>query len=121
MDGILMYKGLIEVPNNNELKLLILIKCHDDPLAGHLGVFKTYELLKRTFHWPGSMKYTKKYVSSCDICQRNKMARHKKYGILRPLPIPDSPWTSISMDMITHLPISNGFNAILVIIDRFTK
>ena len=31
------------------------------------------------------------------------------------------PWTSLSMDFITNLPISHNFNSILVIVDRFTK
>ena len=31
----------------------------------------------------------------------------KPYGLLSPLPIPDSPWSSISVDFITQLPPSN--------------
>jgi hypothetical protein len=60
-------------------------------------------------------------VTTCDQCKQNKTACHKPYGLLQPLEIPDSPWTSISMDMITQLPESNNYNAILVIVDRFTK
>jgi hypothetical protein len=38
-----------------------------------------------------------------------------------PLPIPKTPWSSISLDFIVKLPKSEGFNSILVIADRFTK
>jgi hypothetical protein len=40
---------------------------------------------------------------------------------LGPLPIPDAPWQSISMDSIIKLPLSKGFDSILVIVDRLTK
>jgi transposase InsO family protein len=75
----------------------------------------------RTFHWPGIRNFVKKYVLSCDVCQRNKTMRHRKYGLLKPLPVPDHPWTSISMDLITQLPLADNYDAILVIIDQFTK
>jgi hypothetical protein len=38
-----------------------------------------------------------------------------------PLPVPPRPWFSISMDYITDLPESETCDAILVIVDRFSK
>ena len=38
-----------------------------------------------------------------------------------PLQIPDAPWSSISVDFITNLPLSNGANTIIVVVDQFTK
>ena len=52
---------------------------------------------------------------------RNKSQRHKPYGLLKQLPVPEKPWNSISMDFVEHLPPSSGFTAILVVIDQFTK
>lgn len=66
-------------------------------------------------------RYIKDYVTGCDTCQHNKGPNHKPYGLLSPLPIPDQPWTSISVDFITQLPPSKGFSAICVFVDRFTK
>jgi len=37
------------------------------------------------------------------------------------LEIPQGPWQKISIDIIGPLPKSNGKNAIVVIVDRFTK
>jgi len=54
-------------------------------------------------------------------CARNKPLRQKPYGALQPLPIPDRPWSSISMDFIEQLPNSGGFDSILVVVCRFTK
>jgi len=47
--------------------------------------------------------------------------RHRPYGLLRPLPVPEHPGHSISMDFIQQLPASNGFTNILVVIDRLSK
>jgi hypothetical protein len=42
-------------------------------------------------------------------------------GELHPLPVPEGKWKSVTMDHITGLPVSKGFDSILVIVDRFTK
>src|SRR5260370_42649274 len=63
----------------------------------------------------------KDYMKSCTSCTHTKAPRHKPYGLLKQLPIPAQPWESISMDFIKQLPVSEGFTAILVIIDRLTK
>ncbi|MBW0566812.1 hypothetical protein O181_106527, partial [Austropuccinia psidii MF-1] len=55
------------------------------------------------------------------ICSRNKNIHHKKVGLPKPLPIPNGPWICLSMDFITQLPLSNSFDSILVIVDRFSK
>ncbi|MBW0585824.1 hypothetical protein O181_125539, partial [Austropuccinia psidii MF-1] len=54
-------------------------------------------------------------------CSINKNIHHKKFGFLKPLPIPNGPWIFLSMDFITQLPLSNSFDSILVIVDRFSK
>jgi transposase InsO family protein len=41
--------------------------------------------------------------------------------VLKPLPIPDQAWQHLSMDFIMHLPPSEGYDAILVVVDRLTK
>ncbi|MBW0551327.1 hypothetical protein O181_091042 [Austropuccinia psidii MF-1] len=66
-------------------------------------------------------QFIKDYVSSCQKCSRNKNIHHKKFGLLKPLPIPSGPWNSLSIDLITKLPLSNNFDSILVVVDRFAK
>jgi IS30 family transposase len=66
-------------------------------------------------------KTLKDYVTTCDICSHFKVPRHRPYELLRPLPIPKKPWSSISMDFIIDLSNSKDFNSIFVMVDRLTK
>jgi len=38
-----------------------------------------------------------------------------------PNTVPEKPWTHISMDFITKLPLAQGYDSILVVCDRMTK
>jgi hypothetical protein len=49
---LLLYEGLIWVPNNDELRLQILHEHHDTQAAGHPGRAKTLELVSRNYYWP---------------------------------------------------------------------
>ncbi|MBW0584357.1 hypothetical protein O181_124072 [Austropuccinia psidii MF-1] len=89
--------------------------------AGHPGQEKTLKLVKRDFHWSGMTQFIKDYVSSCKQCSRKKNIHHKKDGLIKPLPIPNGPWNCLSMELITQLPLSNTFDSILVMVDRFSK
>ncbi|MBW0497608.1 hypothetical protein O181_037323 [Austropuccinia psidii MF-1] len=82
---------------------------------------KTLKLIKRDFHWAVMNQFIKKYISSCQQCSRNKNIHHKKFELLKPLQIPSGPWKSLLMDFVTQLPLSNSFDAILVVVDRFSK
>jgi hypothetical protein len=109
------------VLTTDEQKLKALQLCHDSETAGHPGVRKTLELLQRQYSWPGLRSYVQGYINSCDTCKRCKVPRHKSYGFLLPLPLPDGLWRSISMDLIVKLPVSQNFNSILVVVDRYSK
>ena len=80
--------------------------CHDSPIAGHPGQWRTLELVQRAFWWPGMATFIGKYVKGCDLCQRTKTFPAKPQGDLKPNEIPTRPWQIISMDLITQLPDS---------------
>ncbi|MBW0487733.1 hypothetical protein O181_027448 [Austropuccinia psidii MF-1] len=111
----------VVVPNDPTIQLRILQKRHDSPLAGHPGQEKTLKLVKWDFHWSGMTQCIKDYVSSCQQCSRNMNIHHKKFRLFKTLPIPNGPWIGLSMDFITQLQLSNSFDSILVIVDRFSK
>lgn len=63
-----------------------------------------------------------RFCEMCDVCQKTKHANFKKFGKLIPNPIPRRPYASISLDLISGLPMmDDGHNTILVIVDRLTK
>ena len=112
-----------------------LTRNHDDPLAGHFEVKKTLELLHRKYYWPNPGKknappdmrqLVREYCESCAVCKRSKAPRHKPYGDLQSLPIPEFRWADLTMDFVTGLPASRDWNgavydSILVVVDRLTK
>jgi hypothetical protein len=119
--GIYTWNGKVVVPEDSELRTRVIREMHDIPMAGHRGVRKTQELVGRQFWWPTLRQDVAEYVSTCDLCQRMKSCNQKKAGLLQPLAIAKGPWTSVSMDLITGLPKSRGFDSILVFVDRLTK
>jgi hypothetical protein len=46
VDGIILYKNIIYVPNLHDLKLMILNEMHDVPYVGHPGYQKTMAAVK---------------------------------------------------------------------------
>jgi len=63
----------------------------------------------------------KQYVEGCDACQRNKNCTEQPAGKLIPNSIPKKPWAHISADFITKLPLAQGYDSILVVVDQLTK
>jgi len=121
-EGRLAYiEGRVYVPNNKELQEEILKGYHDPADIGHPGQHRMLELLTRTYWWPGIKEDVKKYIQGCFKCQQNKVQHQRKTGELHPLEIPEGPWQDISINIIGPLPKSNGMDAIVVIVDRFTK
>ena len=121
IDGRLHYREKMFVPDSHALKMRLCESVHDSPVAGHPGRAKTFDLLQRHYYWPRFYQFVAKYVQHCQVCARSKSSRQGKMGVLRPLPIPERRWQDISMDFVTGLPESNGFDAILVVIDRLSK
>lgn len=120
-NGLWRYNDRIVVPDDSALRTRVISTHHDIPTAGHRGIRKTLELVERGFYWPDMKQHVAAYVSSCDLCQRMKSNSQKKAGLLQPLQVPKGPWQSVSMDIITSLPSCDGYDSILVFVDRFSK
>ena len=71
----------IVVPNDKEVKHLILHEFHDSAYAGHLGVRKTAKSILRYFTWPGIWTDTETFVECCPSCQINKGNNSKPKGL----------------------------------------
>ena len=118
-EGVLTYQGRLFVPKG--LRETVMRICHDAVWAGHPGASKTVELVRRDFWWPTMFADIRGYVRGCDKCQRTKPARTARRRPLHPNETPEAPWQIVTVDLIGELPESNGFNAICVVVDHFTK
>ena len=120
-EGITTHQGRIYVPRNKNLREDIMRTHHDTPTAGHPGQKNTRELITRNYFWPQITQDVNRYVAGCDKCQRTKPKRHMPKAPLNPNEAPPYPWHTISGDLIGELPESQGYNAICVFVDRFSK
>ncbi|GBG81798.1 hypothetical protein CBR_g33978 [Chara braunii] len=108
------------IPNSEEIRSLILGECHDT--EGHFGWQKTLANLMHAYTWPGMKNDCIEYVHSCKVCQRNKTTTRAPLGLLIPLPIPDQPGDSVSIDfMDAGVKSRHGQSQVMVIVDRFSK
>jgi hypothetical protein len=63
--------------------------------------------------------YIAKYVDGCAICQQMKADTHPSAPHLHPIPSESTrPYSQLSVDLITDLPLSNGFDSIMVVVDH---
>lgn len=120
-EGIIRLHGRVWIGSNSALQTKLITAFHSSAVGGHSGADATYQRLKRLFAWKGLKSQVREFVRQCDICQHAKHNHSHPAGMLQPLPIPTGPWRDITMDFIEGLPLSDGFNTILVVVDRFTK
>jgi hypothetical protein len=66
--GLIYFKGRLQVPDMEELRLEIAESVHDSKVAGHFGQKKTLKLIPRKFYWPKMEDWINKYVRTCDTC-----------------------------------------------------
>ena len=76
---------------------------------------RTLALTEENYYWPRMRDDVEAYVKTCLVCQQDKTEQRVPTGLLEPLPIPERPWESISMDFIMGLPKFEGCNIIMVV------
>ena len=64
----LWFEDRVYVPNDPEIRKLILQEAHDSSYSIHLGNTKMYLDLKDIFWWAGMKKDIVEYVAVCDVC-----------------------------------------------------
>ena len=120
--GMIQRHEQILVPNSEPIRTFIIQSNHDDTTASHRGAAKTIDLVTRTWYWKNMHHDIKHYVSTCLLCQQNKISNQSPLGLLHPISTPDTRWHTVSMDLITSLPKSkSGNDAIIVFVDKLSK
>jgi Reverse transcriptase (RNA-dependent DNA polymerase)/RNase H-like domain found in reverse transcriptase/Integrase zinc binding domain/Chromo (CHRromatin Organisation MOdifier) domain/Aspartyl protease len=121
-DGLWWKGDQLVIPDAGTIRKDLMHDAHDSKYSGHIGGDKTISHLLRSYWWPHLRNDVRTYVAECDSCQRNKSVNKAKAGLLQPLPVPDTPWTTMTMDLITDLPeTDDGYDSVAVFVDKLTK
>src|SRR5690606_36967969 len=96
-------------------------EAHDIQLPSHFGPRKTVSVVKDRFWRPGMAQSVRRYVASCPVCQRDKAINQKPAGLLQPIEVPTGRWTDLTMDLVSLPRDRDGYDAVLVVVDRFSK
>ena len=62
-----------------------------------------------------------RYIRNYDTCIRIKPAHYTPYRLLKLLEVSIRQWSLVSLDLITGLPMSNGYDALLVVVDQLSQ
>lgn len=112
--GFILYQGRVYVPLDNSIRKDIVQLHHDSLAAGHPGQAKTLELVSQNYWWPGMTKFINGYINTCDTCNHSKPYCSSSHGFLKPHEVEAVPWKKVAGNFIVKLPISKGYNSILV-------
>lgn len=115
-DELLRYKSRLWVGNDPSLRLQLITAMHSGLIGRRSGVPVTYRPMRQHFAWTGMKTAVHDFISSCQVCQQAKPDRSKLPGLLALLPVPDRAWKVVSLDFIEGLPLSAGFNSILMVV-----
>ena len=99
----------------------VLFMAHTHLLGAHLGMDKTRERVVARFYWPGVRRDVERYCQECAECQR-VAPRGGERSPLIPMPIIETPFERIALDIVGPLPkTSRGHRYLLVILDYATR
>ena len=102
-------------------RLAIIKEVHNQSAVGHPGTRRTTQMLQRFFQWPKMRADVDQYIRNCHVCRRSKSPKDGYHGPLQSIAAESKPWQDISFDFVVGLPESEKCNAILMVVDRFSK
>jgi len=124
-----IYRRNVDVSNRavrylvvpNHLKQTVLNAYHNSDLMVHVGRDKMWELIKARFFWYGMYADVRRWVDSCESCQRKKPSRQSTNGLLEPIET-HYPFETNAADIVgPFVKTKSGNKYILVIIDLYTN
>jgi hypothetical protein len=101
---LVLHRGKVYVPKDPQLRHDLVWLHHDARVTGHLGRWKTLELVSCDYWWPQMAEYVGWYVRGCDTCNRIMSFPSQKVGKLIPNKVPTHRWQVISVDMVGSFP-----------------
>ena len=90
-----------------------VLECmHDSEYGGHCSIDKTYDRVRRRYHWPNMYKDVVTHVSKCDLCKARRLKRNT--APMQDMPVPNYPWEMISIDTCGPFPETASGNKYLI-------
>ena len=108
--------GTILVPESKRAEVLQLN--HDHALAGHLGVERTFQRMRRQYTWPGMYADIAAYIRSCLQCAKRKATGSAKAPLVS-MPIELTAWGMLAMDIVGPLPESASNHKYILVINDY--
>ena len=119
-DGFVWHKfGKLYLPH--ALRQQVVLETHRSAYSGHFGVERVCAKLQEQFWWPRMTPTVKALLRSCHECQVVAPRNKGKLGLLKPIAVPQKCWEQVTLDLITGLPESDGYDACVVFVDRLSK
>ena len=104
--GGLLYKSILCVLNDMDLRKKILYESHNTVFTMHPEGNKMYQDMKQYYWWRGMKKDISEYVSKCLTCQQVKAEHQVPFSLLNHLSIPQWKWDNITMGFVSGFPLT---------------
>ena len=115
------FRTYLQLVVPNELRKEILESYHDNPLAGHLGIEKTFKRIQSKYWWPRCFIHVYHWIESCLICASKKNPQIRFKNELIPISVSE-PFEIVGVDVVGPFPESTKGNKYLIVFtDHFTK
>jgi hypothetical protein len=120
LDSVWYKEGQVVVTKDLQGKCTLIKEHHDPPVHGHPGISKTIQIIECSYWWPQMCNDITDYVQGCANCQCHKVNNRPTKAPLRPIyPRPEAmPFETITLNFITKLPESQGYDSILTVTDH---
>jgi len=118
LDGTHWYhRTALVVVADNDLRRGVTSLFHNHKTTGHARISKTLQLIAPYYWWPGMKIFVTEYIKGCATCQMTKVNTHPAHPPMFPITPTENarPFETVAMDFITKLPLSGGYDTILMI------
>ena len=105
----------------SSFKARVLNHVYNSPLVRYSSDLNSLHRAKQNWDWQGKKSDLKRHIKECEVCQRVNSETIAPARLLQPFSIPSKPWEEVSMDFMVGLPKSQGYDVIMVVMDRLTK
>lgn len=89
-----------------DYNIRVLLISHAHSILSHLGSRKTYAYMRESIWWKNMAKDVESFCNACTLCASSKTPTQVPYGLLKPLPVPQYPWSQMGVDFMGPLPES---------------